>query len=91
MGPGFVRRDVLPTGLEYGERWALQWGPASFAGMCPHSAVVTAQGYQLQWGPASFAGMCSVAGAFIRLVSMLQWGPASFAGMCGRPRDHHPV
>ncbi len=36
----------------------LQWGPASFAGMCLEQRVPARYARELQWGPASFAGMC---------------------------------
>ncbi len=42
-----------------GKVTVLQWGPASFAGMCSrHSAHPSGPSLSLQWGPASFAGMC---------------------------------
>ncbi len=42
------------------EKVKLQWGPASFAGMCGEPSMVAVELRRLQWGPASFAGMCNV-------------------------------
>ncbi len=39
---------------------SLQWGPASFAGMCDGGDRWGESWCGLQWGPASFAGMCLV-------------------------------
>ncbi len=59
MGPGFVRRDVrLELEAAEARGAVLQWGPASFAGMCEVEHGIVREGWTLQWGPASFAGMC---------------------------------
>ncbi len=87
MGPGFVRRDV-PHAADRrpGAVAVLQWGPASFAGMCPRSSPRPAA------APGCFNGArlrspgCARASAARtgRRGALLQWGPASFAGMCRR-------
>ncbi len=52
--PGCAR---IGNSVDYA-RFMLQWGPASFAGMCAIAGARAALATALQWGPASFAGMC---------------------------------
>ncbi len=85
MGPGFVRRDVhVHVSWVLRQLAALQWGPASFAGMCLGTGP----------GNARLRAFASMGPGFVRrdvrngieIVApddwLLQWGPASFAGMC---------
>ncbi len=90
MGPGFVRRDV-PSGWSApcAKATALQWGPASFAGMCTdRRGQGGSHGLSASMGPG-FVRRDVLDGTACRALSgvpALQWGPASFAGMCSTRR-----
>ncbi len=86
MGPGFVRRDVrykvpwaIPAGIA-----ALQWGPASFAGMCARNDPKrSGRSCSASMGPGFVRrDVLLLLGNFRSPSNPLQWGPASFAGMC---------
>ncbi len=64
----------------------LQWGPASFAGMCAAAVAALDAAQKASMGPGFVRRDVPYTVPALRWRScQLQWGPASFAGMCLNP------